>query len=276
MARVRLAEDYVRYMFSLASWLSQWILARKETADMSSKIADLACEGKLKVTELEFILREAAKFHHNNSQDEYNDYRAEKAVTEYLMTADFARSILQNRHKVAVEVQCKYTVNHLNSSKISEKHDDLGKKRFDIVVGDKLAPSALLELKIGVVNISKLVKDVEKILNTIGLMNKRKQPLLGALVFETFINGKGRVAAQDFRNEYASIFSAISADLQSYVTSNWPGVKVTTYQASESVFDAEFDQGNVIERDGSGSFISFAIMEVAPPSIQQTTPIGVI
>ena len=176
--------------------------------------------------ELLNLLRAGAQLHHNETLVS-NDFRPDETVTEYLLTAAFLRAIIKERMPVRVEAQCKKLVNAMTSSATLQTRKSFGKKRIDILIGEQLVPSALIEIKIGVRSSNKLVDDIDKILTIIGKLDRVKQRVLGALAFEIFVRGSGScVVANDFEREYSAIEAGVKAGLQGHVAAYWPNYEI--------------------------------------------------
>lgn len=120
-------------------------------------------------------------------------------TTEYILTADIARELIDRNYEVAVEYANRKLVNGLTAKKGVKARKLLGSRRTDIVVlSDGLVPSALVEVKIGVRSLSKIKGDLKKLTGTIALLKSRYAArVVAAAVYQVHVTGTDKIEWRD-------------------------------------------------------------------------------
>lgn len=206
------------------------------------------------------VLRAGASVHQSEAM-EFNDFDLDATSTEYLLTACLLRAALQSHERARAEALCKKVVNVLTSSAAAAVRQGFGKQRLDVLVGQYLAPLALVEVKIGVRSVLKLTSDVDKILTTIDSLDKVRTPVLGALVYEVHVPGNGKIATiAQFDAEMARLTNRIRSGLDAHLTTYWPNVSAIHVELKRDTREARIEK-QTIEEDGSSTGILATILE---------------
>lgn len=96
---------------------------------------------------------------------ELTEYHGEPVKTEYIITVNIARSLLQRfLGLVAIE----YLINQIKGHALisdDSKEFLLGSQRFDVVVLDQISPLLIVEVKIKSNSLSKFKRDILKIMS---------------------------------------------------------------------------------------------------------------
>jgi hypothetical protein len=132
------------------------------------------------------------------------DYRGGPVTTEYLLTADIARELIEQNYQVKVECLNRNLVNGMTQNAAGVRKS-LGSCRTDIVVWqDEIIPLAIIEIKIGVKTLKKIADDLEKITGTIDMLKSQyASRVVGASVFQIHVEGN------DKRPDIAKLTAAI-------------------------------------------------------------------
>lgn len=117
---------------------------------------------------------------------ELTEYHGEPVKTEYIITVNIARSLLQRfLGLVAIE----YLINQIKGHALisdDSKEFLLGSQRFDVVVLDQISPLLIVEIKIKSNSLSKFKRDILKIMSYMEyLKHSHASKVLGLCVFQT-------------------------------------------------------------------------------------------
>lgn len=206
------------------------------------------------------VLKAGAGLHQSECM-EFNDFDLDATSTEYLLTACLLRAALQTHGTARAEALCKKVVNVLTSSASVAVRKGFGKQRLDVLIGEYLEPLALVEVKIGVRSARKLTSDADKILTTIGTLDKVRTPVLGAVVYEVHVPGSGKIATTaQFVAKMTKLVSRIKSGLDAHLATRWSTVSATHVVLVEDTRAAQVEAG-CIEADGSSIGIFAAILE---------------
>ncbi len=143
------------------------------------------------------------------------DYHGGPTTTEYILTADLARALVERHLEVKVECPNKRLLNAWVARKPRAARQKLRSRRTDIAVVDSTQPVALIEVKIGVSSLNKIEGDLKKIVTTISLMKRQfAQKVIGAVVFQTHVGGNTRRTSRaDFASAIQKMEQRISKSL---------------------------------------------------------------
>ncbi len=121
------------------------------------------------------------------------DYRGGPVTTEYLLTADIARELIEQDYQVKVECLNRNLVNGMTKNAAAVRKS-LGSCRTDIVVWqNEVIPLAIIEIKIGVKTLQKIADDLEKITGTIDMLKSQyASRVVGASVFQVHVEGSDK------------------------------------------------------------------------------------
>jgi hypothetical protein len=206
------------------------------------------------------ILQLGARLH-QSEHIEAAEYRADPTTTEYLLTAALLRAARKPYREVRVEALCTRVVNVMTSSSSTGTRKALGKMRFDLLLGGFLRPEAIVEVKIGVRSGNKLFDDCDKLLSVISHLDRVRNPVVSALVYETHLKGSGKiVTGNHFEALFNQVDTKVQADIRGHLAKRWPTVAVSFHLLAKEITHADVVDG-IIEEDGSAAFISAAIFE---------------
>lgn len=120
-------------------------------------------------------------------------------TTEYILTADIARELIDRHYEVAVEFANRKLVNGLTARRGVKARKVLGSRRTDVVVlSNSLVPSALIEVKIGVRSLGKIKGDLKKLTGTIALLKSRYATrVAAAVVYQVHATGTDKIEWRD-------------------------------------------------------------------------------
>lgn len=127
------------------------------------------------------------------------DFHGGPVTTEYILTADIARELIDRHYEVAVEFANRKLVNGLTAKKGVKARKLLGSRRTDVVVlNDSLVPAALIEVKIGVRSLGKIKGDLTKLTGTIALLKSRYAArVAAAVVYQVHVAGTDTIEWRD-------------------------------------------------------------------------------
>jgi len=159
---------------------------------------------------------------------ELTDYHGGPAETEYLLTSDIARAFLAKRYPVSVELLNRKCCSLLTSTDAKAARKALKGSRTDVVVGDPLAPDALIEVKIRIARYSGIVKDLRKLCATITWMTPlRQSKIMGVSLFQLHIAKTTRRSSRaDFLKEVRGREAKFVAALKSHAA-GFPDFQLT-------------------------------------------------
>lgn len=121
------------------------------------------------------------------------DYRGGPVTTEYLLTADVARELIEQQYGVSVECLNRNLVNGMTQNAAADRQS-LGSCRTDIVVWqDEIIPLVMIEIKINVKTLNKISADLKKITGTINMLKSQyANCVIGASVFQVHVEGNDK------------------------------------------------------------------------------------
>lgn len=127
------------------------------------------------------------------------DFHGGPVTTEYILTADIARELIDRHYEVAVEFANRKLGNGLTARKGAKARKLLGSRRTDVVVlNNGLIPAALIEVQIGVRSLGKIKGDLAKLAGTIALL---KSPyaarVIAAVVYQVHVTGTDKMEWRD-------------------------------------------------------------------------------
>lgn len=140
-------------------------------------------------------------------------------TTEYILTADIARELIDRHYEVAVEFANRKLVNGLTARKGVKARKSLGSRRTDVVVlNDSLVPAALIEVKIGVRSLGKIRGDLTKLTGTIALLKSRYAARVAAtVVYQVHVTGTDKIEWRDqLLTAIQKIEKRIEGELETY------------------------------------------------------------
>lgn len=126
-----------------------------------------------------------------NFMAKLTEYHGGPAKTEYILTTDIARALLENNYKVQVECLTNKFINPLISQKSTLTSNTNKSERFDIaVINDGLNPEVIIEVKIRIGGkLTKIKDDIKKITDVISAMKAPfASKIQAACVFQVHIN----------------------------------------------------------------------------------------
>lgn len=142
-------------------------------------------------------------------------------TTEYMLTSDIARELIERHHEVAVEYLNRKMVNAMTAKNVSFRKV-FGKQRTDIAVLDSdIIPLGIIEVKIGVKTFRGIAKDLGKIIKTIeSLKPEFASRVWGVSVFQVHVSGNSHRYKEDqFKKAIDSVEKKIHSELKTYANS---------------------------------------------------------
>jgi len=147
------------------------------------------------------------------------EFHGGAVTTEYLINAEIAREFIKRGCDVRVECLNRTLVNAVIKTNGVKPKDDLGAKRTDVAIFTAgFVPLAMVEMKIGVRKLTRVVKDLDKIVWTIKMMRAMyATKMLAASVFQVYVAPTTRrLEVKHFRAEVKKIETRLDADLKVY------------------------------------------------------------
>jgi|GEM_PF-1776420 len=147
------------------------------------------------------------------------DFHGGPVTTEYILTADIARELIDRHYEAAVEFANRKLVNALTARNGVQARKLLGTRRTDVVVlNNGLIPAALIEVKIGVRSLGKIMGDLSKLSDTITLL---KSPyaarVVAAVVYQVHVPGTDKIESRDqLLSAIQKIETRIEGELNTY------------------------------------------------------------
>ncbi|WP_457811889.1 hypothetical protein [Sinorhizobium meliloti] len=127
------------------------------------------------------------------------DFHGGPLTTEYILTADIARELIDRHCETAVEFANRKLINGLTARKGVNARKVMGSRRTDVVVlNNSLVPAALIEVKIGVRSLGKIKGDLKKLTSTIALLKSRYAArVAAAVVYQVHVPGTDKIEWRD-------------------------------------------------------------------------------
>jgi hypothetical protein len=179
------------------------------------------------------------------------DYHGGALTTEYMLTSDIARELIEQNFEVRVECLNRYLVNAL-VKKAAADPSSLGSQRTDVaVLGSALVPAALIEVKIDVRTLRKIRPDLVKIASTISMLKfSFVKGVIGASIFQVHVQGNDRRWKRShLKSDIEKIEKSLRDDLIAHAREN--------VDFSFSMHPLQAEDAGIVERDvedhGNGS-----------------------
>jgi hypothetical protein len=177
------------------------------------------------------------------------EFHGGKVDTEYIMTVDIARAVVESGHEVKVECKNRHLVNALVAKKGFNVWKLLRGKRTDVAItSSKIFPLALIEVKIRVSQLKHIKEDLDKISTTVRLMTaSAAAKVIGAAVFQVHVNASsGRFHEHEFKAAVVAIEGRLTKQLADYAKAH-PDF---SYRLAPLQGPDDGIQGTAIEHDG--------------------------
>ena len=155
--------------------------------------------------------------------DRATEFHGGTAETEYLLTGDIARELIERDYKVKVECLNKDLINVLTKDKTISLPKNLGKKRTDIAITDEVRiPYALIEVKIRIKRLTGVEEDLSKLCDTLRrLSDKYSKSSWGVSLFQVHLEKtKKRAQRQHFIRDIRRLEARLDKDLATYARSH--------------------------------------------------------
>jgi hypothetical protein len=180
------------------------------------------------------------------------DYHGGPTETEYLLTSDLAREFLDRHYEVSVEGLNRSFCTVLTSPDPAQARRTLKGKRTDVVVGHRIAPDALIEVKIRISRYAGLATDLRKLRDTIDLMKPaRQRAILGISLFQMHLKStRSRFERAHFESDVRKFESRLRAELVAH-GDLYKKYKLTLVDLMAHPTDGIVDQA--IEEDSDGT-----------------------
>jgi hypothetical protein len=178
------------------------------------------------------------------------DYHGGPVTTEYMLTSDIARELIEQNYEVEVEYLNRRMITGLTMRK-SGVRKKFGSRRTDIaVLMSKVVPLAIIEVKIGVKTLNKIKGDLLKITDTIrSLKPQFAARVRGAVVFQVHVAGSvSRLHVRQLNHAVKKIEKSLRTSLRAYKKAH-ADFRFTLYPLQSG------DEGIVateLEPDGNG------------------------
>jgi hypothetical protein len=144
------------------------------------------------------------------------DYHGGPVTTEYMLTSDIARELIEQGQQVEVEYLNRKFANGMTIRRSGLPLKKFGSKRTDVaVLYSDFVPLAMIEVKIGIKTFRGIEGDIVKITDTIAALKPQYAcRVWGAAVFQVHIAGsKERYEDKHFRTSVAETDKTIKAGL---------------------------------------------------------------
>jgi len=178
------------------------------------------------------------------------DYHGGPVTTEYMLTSDIARELIEQNYEVEVEYLNRRIITGLTMRK-SGVRKKFGSRRTDIaVLMSKVVPLAIIEVKIGVKTLNKIKGDLLKITDTIRSPKPQfAARVRGAVVFQVHVAGSAnRLHVRQLNHAVKKIEKSLRTSLRAYKKAH-ADFRFTLYPLQSG------DEGIVateLEPDGNG------------------------
>lgn len=150
------------------------------------------------------------------------EYHGGPVTTEYMLTSDIARGLIEQNYETEVEYLNRKIVNEM-VRRAGKPRKQFGSRRTDVaVLVSNFYPLAMIEVKIGVKTIRGIAEDLIKITDTIDALKPEfASRVWGAAVFQVHIGGsEGRYEEDDFKDAIATTENTIKAGLVEHGQAN--------------------------------------------------------
>lgn len=183
---------------------------------------------------------------------EMTDFHGGPVNTEYLLVSDLLREFLTRHHDVCVEGLNRKFCGPLSSSDSLAARQILKGKRTDVVVGNLMAPKAIIEVKIRIKRYSGLESDLRKLRDTIDQMKpSRKRSIIGVSLFE--VHTKPTRRRTQFA-DFVPVVKAFEVNLEKEIQqhrSDFANYSLTLEHLMASATDGIVNQA--LDEDGDGT-----------------------
>ncbi|MBZ0286324.1 MAG: hypothetical protein K8I30_01820 [Anaerolineae bacterium] len=147
------------------------------------------------------------------------DYHGGPVTTEYMITSDIARELIERNYEVEVEYQNRKMINGITMRRSGPPVKKFGSQRTDVaVLKDKIIPLAIIEVKIGVKTLNAIKGDLLKITDTIrSLKPQYASRVRGASIFQVHIAGSTkRYKKEHFKAAIERVEKSLRDKLKAY------------------------------------------------------------
>jgi hypothetical protein len=135
-----------------------------ENADLEVSL----CKNEISDSELISVLRKGVQ-RSSNLIAQITDYHGGPVTTEYMLTSDIARELIEQNYQVEVEYLNRNMINGMTMRLHGRPRKKFGSHRTDVaVLTVKCVLLAIIEVKIGVKTLNAIKKDLLKITDTAG------------------------------------------------------------------------------------------------------------
>ncbi|UPT87858.1 hypothetical protein HAP41_0000001460 [Bradyrhizobium barranii subsp. apii] len=182
------------------------------------------------------------------------DYHGGPVTTEYMLTSDLARELIEQNYQVEVEYLNRNFANGLTMRRSGRPIKKFGSKRTDVaVLFNHFAPLAMIEIKTGVKTVRGIAADLIKITDTIDALKPEfASRVWGAAVFQVHIPGsKSRYEEAHFKAAIDETMKLIGKGLTNHAKTH-PNYNFRLHSlqaANEGYTPRE------LEPDGNGGFV---------------------
>lgn len=188
------------------------------------------------------------------------EYHGGPVKTEYLLTADIARALLDRGYEVRVEKLNRELLNPLTARKGWVPKKNIGAERTDVAVTDAdLIPRVLVEVKLGIgKTIYRIRSDLEKIANLMeSLSAECAARLRAASVFQIHVPGCARdITVERLVRKVDRLEASLRNELSEF-QQLWPGLTFSLVPLSgpnegfvSTAIDVDEDGSKVIGESG--------------------------
>ena len=179
------------------------------------------------------------------------DYHGGPTTTEYILTADIARALLEKGLEVEVECHNRRLVNGLTRRKMWKPRMRIGGQRTDVVVLEaEIIPRVMVEVKIGVgATLTRIRRDLDKICNTLECIKATfALGVRAASLFQVHVPGRQNdIKVDRLQKKVAKIEKSLAEKLEVFAI-RWPAFAFNLvslqgssggYVATEIVYEDE-------------------------------------
>lgn len=147
------------------------------------------------------------------------DYHGGPVTTEYMITSDIARELIEQNYEVEVEYLNRKMVNGTTMRRSGLPVKKFGSQRTDVaVLKDRLIPMAIIEVKIGVKTLNAIKGDLLKIADTIrSLKPQYASRVRGASIFQVHVAGSSkRYKKEHLKEAIQQVEKTLRDELKAY------------------------------------------------------------
>lgn len=206
------------------------------------------------------------------------DYHGGPITTEYMLTSDIGRELIEQNYDVRIEYANRRMVNSMTRRADGVSSQSFGSQRADIaVLRDHFSPLAIIEVKIGVKTLRSVRGDLSKMVTTIDALKPQyASQVWGVSIFQVHVKGSPRRRTEaHLRRAFGKTLNRLHRELRDYArtqTSYKFGLHSLQTRMGGIVpteIEEEFDGSRSLGRDGHVTRYYAIIIRSLTPIPQQ-------